>query len=165
MPIPEPKPKPKPKPEPKPEPKPKPQPKPQPTPQAKPATEAKPQFRSLSSNNKAFGTPTGQAGAPVAAPNAGETVNVSALNFRRRPNLTVDRSHGFRSGDIVTIRVRVNVNEAGKLTDVNIVSGGNPRLNRDLLRQLRQQLSFNPHKVNGVARKARGDFSINIQVR
>ena len=49
--------------------------------------------------------------------------------------------------------------------DVNILSGGNPRLNRDLLRQLRQQLAFKPHVVNGVARKARGDFTINIQVR
>ncbi|CAM5180496.1 energy transducer TonB [Oligella ureolytica] len=61
--------------------------------------------------------------------------------------------------------MRVTVDEKGKLTDVNILSGGNPRLNRDLMRQLRQQLSFNPHKINGVARKARGDFSINIQVR
>ena len=120
-------------------------------------------MRSLS--NKPFGTPTGQANAAPAAQSSGETVNVSALNFRRRPNLTVDRSHGFRAGETISIRVRVNVDERGRLTDVSILSGGNPRLNRDLLRQLRQQLAFSPHKVNGVARKARGDFTINIQVR
>lgn len=174
-PKPESKPEPKPKPIVKPKPEPKQKAKPQPRPQSKPQVKQQPlatpkpqQLRSLTGSNQAFGTPMGQAKAAPAAPAVGasnQPVNVSALNFLRQPNLRVDTRHGYARGQTVAVRVRVTVDERGKLMDVAILSGGNARLNRDLLRQLRQQLSFKPHMVNGVARKARGDFTINIQVR